>query len=273
MPRLIRAHRVLVLVAVLAACGSGSGETIIPETTTTTPAATTTPTSTTAALLPAAPDLTSYRYRSVTDITITELAGSTRFLSVKTGDFVAPNRHYVNSTLELGGNPQPMVDVVAIGADTYLRSGGDWEPASRSDPNASDALGGLTSLNSDLVPNQLVPHLSAFASSEEQLGEVQAQRYDLGRPEFDRLRELSGVGYFEGPVRASDELRFSIWRDVDLGSIVRVELEVNGPAAVLGGSVAGSLSADATVAFLVTVELSDVNDPSITVDRPAVPEG
>ena len=71
---------------------------------------------------------------------------------------------------------------------------------------------------------------------------------------------------------SSDELRFSLWRDVDLGSIVRVELQVQGPAAVLGGSVAGSLSPNATVAFVVTVELTDVNDPGITVDRPSVPE-
>jgi hypothetical protein len=275
MPRLPRLFVLVVLVLSLSVvafgCKNGGGK------------KSSTPTST-AAASPTAGDLTpvetpvgaqalpfdSFHYVIDVNFTITqggETDQSLIGLNVE-GDYVGPNSHSYSNSFEfseLSGTQ----DVIIIGPDAWLREGsGNWTATTADAPEILDTVS-LSSADPEFpaAGTDLAGSISALNSDQETRNGVQTHRYTISNADVQALKDILGQDFLANTSGLQD-FGMTVWLDDDTNGLVSADLNGTADPSIFGTDSGFNLSPDATVSFTMTIELTQVNDDSISIEPP-----
>lgn len=214
--------------------------------------------------------LESFHYTVALDMTIDQPAPQEDATITGTveGDFVAPWSHAWEQSFELAGL-SGSESFVIIGDDAWKREGiGAWEETTQADLAAADALDLTAADPSFLGDLEFTNELGELEGEPEQINGVSALRYDLSE-QIDAFIDLFGTDFFQGEAAGLEDLEMTVWLEEGTQTLVRADLAaVAGPEILAGTDAPFAISTDAKVRVHMTIDITQMNDPSIRVEPP-----
>jgi hypothetical protein len=257
--RYVAALLVLLAVGLLAACGGDGDEKettgeVTPAAAGATAVATPGEESTTGeAAAPAEAFANLQSYRIAMSFTLeggTGDMGGTLAMDLE-GAFVAPDRSQANVSAHLG-DLELAEETITVGDQTWVKTGDTW-----AEGQAQFDISDLSpaSLLQDLKPEQL----RVLKPTEETINGVKSLRYSIDRGDIESLGNLSALfGDGEGLENLPEDFNIDLWLAKDGGWPVRLTMAAQG--AIDGGD---EISLD------FSLDITDVNDPGISIEPPA----
>ena len=229
----------LVLLSLAAACGGGDDQ---------------------ATATPAPLEATSTSERT------SEAAGEAEFELRIGGNFVAPDAHAFTYDATFAG-ASGTIEAVIIGDVAWIRvDAGEWEERTRDAP-AVLVLVNLSSADPDfLVDQDFVANLQTLDGEPDSINGVATTRYFIPRETVSELAGLFGGSLLDDAGGLTD-LEMTIWLEEETEGLVRAEFAAIGTAELLGE---GTLDVppDAEVTISLTIDLTQINDPTISIEPP-----
>lgn len=218
--------------------------------------------------------VTSFSYRMNFDFSSDGMPGGdfTGSLNMD-GAYVAPDRFSATMTYDFppieGMGSIPDMEMVGIGKDFYLKFGGDWKK------DDLEALGieSLSPAQDEFYASFAPRSLDGLAFDREDKNGLDTRHYVLGTADIGRLlsEQTSGLdAYFT--LKALQDATMELWIAEDGGYAVAMVFEARINPAELAGAFGQQArdGADFDMNMRMTFELSDFNDPDITVDAPEI---
>ena len=183
------------------------------------------------------------------------------------GDFVAPDSHSFETTFEFAGLSVSQAAVI-IGDDAWLKEGsGDWQATTRSDSAVLDALA-LTSADPGFLDDEnFADDFAALDSTSEELNGVQTRKYFIPKEAVDTLVDLLG-DEFLADTAGLQEFEMTVWLEEETGTLVRAEFDAIAGPEILGEDAGFSLPEDASAHVTMVINLTQINDSSISIEPP-----
>lgn len=276
MPRLFRLAALLLalfaLIAVASACTGGGGGKDDAADPTPTATATEEPSSdeTPSGGPAGASPFESYHYTVDLEFSI-EGAGADEggvISGLVEGDFTAPDSHSFRTTFDIAGL-SATEEAVIIGDRAWFRSSGDeWRATTRDDPDVVSAID-LTSADPGfLTASDLAASLAALDSEIEERNGVSTQRYHIPRDAVEALTALLGDEFLQDTSGLTD-FEMTVWLEEESGALVRAEFSATATPDIFAGDPAGfDLPPDATLIISMVIDLTRINDGSISIEAP-----
>lgn len=184
------------------------------------------------------------------------------------GDFMAPDSHSFTSKFEFAGISSTE-EAVIIGDDAWYRaSGGEWRATTRNDPDVASAIGLTSADPTFLFSDELSRDLAALDSETEAINGVQTKRYHIPRETVAALASIFGEGFIKD-ASGLQEFEMTVWVEEETGALVKADLAATAGPEIFGTADAPfDLPPDATITVTISINLTQTNDPSITIEPP-----
>lgn len=181
------------------------------------------------------------------------------------GDFVAPDSHAFTNRFAFGGLSGTEA-VVIIGDQAWTREGeGEWEETASSvlDESTTD----LTSADPEFFADtSFAEDLAALDSERETINGVETRRYHIPREAVDALVELLGEEFLQDA--SGLELEMTVWLEEESDALVRAEISAIASPEIFGGELPFDLPPEGEVSVSMVVNVTQINDPDITIEPP-----
>ncbi len=183
------------------------------------------------------------------------------------GDFVAPDSHSFTSQFQLAGISYSEQAVI-IGQDAwYKNSGSDWRATTRDDADVKNAIS-LTSADPGFLQDpEFANNLSALDSQPDTINGVEARRYFIPKGAVQALSQLLGNSFLKNAAGLQD-FQMTVWLENKTRGLVRAELTATASPDVFGANAPFNVSPESTVSINMTINLTQINDESISVRPP-----
>jgi len=184
------------------------------------------------------------------------------------GDYAAPDSHSFRTTFDIAGL-SATEEAVIIGDRVWYRSSGDeWRETTRDDPDVVSAIE-LTSADPGfLTADELGQDLAVLDSETEERNGVSTRRYHIPRDAVDALIALFGDEFLQDTSGLKD-FEMTVWLEEESGALVRAEFSASATPDIFAGDPAGfDLPPDATLIISMVIDLTRINDVSISIDPP-----
>ena len=182
------------------------------------------------------------------------------------GGFVAPDAHSFTYDTTFAG-ASGTIEAVIIGDVAWIRvDAGEWEERTRDAP-AVLVLVNLSSADPDfLVDQDFVANLQTLDGEPDSINGVETTRYFIPSETVSELAGLFGGSLLDDAGGLTD-LEMTIWLEEETEGLVRAEFAAIGTAELLGE---GTLDVppDAEVTISLTIDLTQINDPTISIEPP-----
>jgi len=184
------------------------------------------------------------------------------------GDFVAPDAHSFHTTFDIGGL-SGTEEAVIIGDEAWYRGyGEEWRETTRDDPDVVSAIE-LTSADPGfLSAGDLAEDLAALDSESEERNGVSTRRYHIPREAVETLIDLFGDEFLQDTSGLQD-FEMTVWLEEESGALVRAEFLATASPEIFGDEPSVfDLPPDATLVVSMVIDLSQINDASISIEPP-----
>jgi len=183
------------------------------------------------------------------------------------GDFVAPDSHSFTSQFDLAGLSYSEQAVI-IGQDAWYKEGGsDWRATTRDDADVQNALS-LTSADPGFLQDpEFSDNLSALDSQSDTMNGVETRRYFIPKEAVQALSQLLGDSFLKDAAGLQD-FEMTVWLENQTGGLIRAELTATASPDVFGADSPFDVSAGSTVSIAMTINLTQLNDGSISIRSP-----
>lgn len=213
----------------------------------------------------------SYHFEVAVELTIQGEGDEPDIQGTVVGDFVAPDRHYVENTFSLGGL-SGVNETIVIGNEAWYREGNEeWRSTSLSDPDVTSALA-LSSADPDgflAADQQFIDDISALRGEPEERNGIATLRYEVAREDFALLTDLLGDDFLEeNALEGIDELEMTVWIAEDFDFVVAAEVIVVASAEALADDAGFAPGVDGPVRIRVAFDISRIGDTSLSVEPP-----
>jgi hypothetical protein len=196
-------------------------------------------------------DLDSYRYSAHIVFGGEDLAdqGLSDVTFDMTGAFVAPDRNQVRVQGDVGGLNLEEESII-IGARSWVRSGDTW---TEGDPDFDTADLGPPGFFAGFDPEEI----RVIEPTEETVNDVDAFHYSIDKADIEQLQALAQIfGESDSLEDLPQDLSLDLWLAKDGGWPVKMILSAQGE------------SDGSQVSVEMSMDITDVNDPSIEVEPP-----
>lgn len=181
------------------------------------------------------------------------------------GDFVAPDAHAFTYEFVFAGS-STTEEAVIIGEVAWRRDGtGEWEETTRDDQDVQRIVSLSSAAPDFLVEQDFVSGIQALDGEPDSINGVETTRYFIPRERVSELG-LFGGSLFEDAGGLRD-LEMTVWLEEETEGLIRVEFVVIGTAELLGEGTL-DLPPDAEVTISLTIDLTRINDPTISIEPP-----
>jgi hypothetical protein len=184
------------------------------------------------------------------------------------GDYTAPDSHAFRTTFDIAGL-SATEEAVIIGDRAWYRGiGEEWRETTRDDPDVVSAIE-LTSADPGfLTADQLGEDLAVLDSETEERNGVSTRRYHIPRDAVDALVALFGDEFLQDTSGLKD-FEMTVWLEEESGALVRAEFSATATPDIFAGDPAVfDLPPDATLIISMVIDLTRINDGSISIEPP-----
>jgi hypothetical protein len=187
------------------------------------------------------------------------------------GDYVAPDRHAFTNEFGFSGLTIT-TDSIIIGTDAWNREGsGPWT-ASSIEALFADGSIGLTSADPEFFgfDTEASAGFAGLSGESETLNGIETTRYVLDRELYAAVAPFLGdTPTGEMDVGDFEEFSTTVWIDTAANALVRMDLFMTAPAAVLGEDLSPlGVAPDATLSMTMTFEMTRIDDDGIAIEVP-----
>jgi hypothetical protein len=183
------------------------------------------------------------------------------------GDFVAPDSHSFTSQFDLAGLSYSEQAVIIDKDAWYKDSSSDWRATTRDDADVQNAIS-LTSADPGFLQDpEFANNLSALDSQPDTINGVEARRYFIPKGAVQTLSQLLGDSFLQNAAGLQD-FQMTVWLENETRGLVRAELTATASPDVFGANAPFNVSPESTVSINMTINLTQINDHSISVEAP-----
>lgn len=213
----------------------------------------------------------SFHYLVTIDMGVVDGATDAVFGGRVEGDYVAPDRHAFTNEFGFAGISFTTNSVI-IGNEAWNQEGsGPWS-ATTLDALFVDGSTGLTSVDPEFFgfDTDAADGFGAMNGEPETLNGIATTRYVLTKELYEAVAPFLGDTP-TGDMDISDFEEFSttVWLDNEANALVKMDLYMTAPAAVMGNDLGAlGLAADATLSMTMSFEMTRINDESISIEPP-----
>lgn len=179
------------------------------------------------------------------------------------GDFVAPDSHAFSTTFDIAGLSGTEEAVIIGDLAWYRESGEEWRETTRDDPDVVSAIDLTSADPSFLSAGNLGEDLSGLDGENEVRNGVSTIRYHVPRGAVDALTALLGDEFLQD-ASGLESFEMTVWLEEESGALVRAEFSATATSDIFGLAE----DPDATVVISMVIDLTQVNDDSISIEPP-----
>lgn len=183
------------------------------------------------------------------------------------GDYVSPDSHSFTNRFAVSGLAGTQ-DVIIIGPDAWIREGqGDWVATTADDPDVIDTIT-LTTVDPGFpAAGDFASDISTLDSEPDTVNSVETRRYAISNEAVQALKDLLGDSFLPDSSGIRD-FEMTVWLEQESNGLVRAELTGTADRSIFGGQTGLTIPDDATVGFSMTINLTRLNDTSISIEPP-----